>query len=156
MELTRAIRRLFGAERETGGILQETPPEEQAKVNPTKGFDEKNAIPSNFLQDRLFIRRKAQRDPYFNAKKADKFQIGDENYGDRAYTTSVGQALKKRYVDLCAEVRVPQRYLVKAVLASMLDNYEGMLKSRLPYCKTRKEVEACVKECFTVPLVRLV
>ena len=68
---------------------------------------------------------------------------------------TVGDLLKRRIVSLCRDTAVPQRHLVKAVLAATLDNYEGMLRSRLSGCKTKKEVAEVVKECFNIPLVKL-
>ena len=161
MELAKAIRRLFGVEREGGGITQETPPQD-----PTKGVDDEDALPENYLQDRKAVRqkrllveqridrRRRQQDPYSTLRASSRFQIGND--GETAVTTpAVGRVLKKRYIDLCQEVRVPQRHLVMAVLTSTLDSYEGMLKARLPYCKTKKDVQDVVKGCFGTPLVRL-
>jgi hypothetical protein len=149
MDLTTAIRRLFGAEKEEGGILQDGP----HKI-PTKGFedDKDAALPTNSMQEKYF-RRKRQVDPADTLMGSHRFEFGEDN-PNKTRTTNVGEAVKKRYVDLCLETRVPQRHLVRAVLSTALDCYEGLLRARLPYCKTKKDVEDAVKECFEIPLVK--
>jgi hypothetical protein len=66
-----------------------------------------------------------------------------------------GRDIKCRLVSLCEETGIAQGHLTRAIVSAALDSYEGMLKERLPLCRTRAQVMDAVRECFNIPLVKV-